>query len=187
MAAARGPAGISSPGGIGMGWNARFEIGVHAIDLDHKLAFQTLDALLRALREGAAASALEDTINVLRAYADEHFRREEELMRTVRFPELPAHVAAHDAFRRKTFEFEISRRRSSLAASEVVRYLMEWLPDHIGNADTKIIPYVNLYRASHPNAAGLHARPPARASSARSAAVPPAASEGSRRSLGRTR
>ncbi len=159
-----------------MAWSARFEIGVHAIDLDHKLAFQTLDALLRALRDGAATNVLEDTINVLRAYADEHFRREEELMRTVRFPELPAHVAAHDAFRRKTFEFEISRRRSSLAASEVVRYLMEWLPDHIGNADTRIIPYLNAYRASHPNASGLHARPPVRVPSARSPAGPSAAS-----------
>ncbi len=135
-----------------MPWQARYAIGIRALDLDHQLLCQTLDTLLEALRSGGSARVVEDTIEVLRAYATEHFRREEEVMRAVRYPELAAHVAEHDAFRRKALELDLARRQSTLAASEVVRYLIEWLPSHIGGADAQIVPYVRSHLAKNPGA-----------------------------------
>lgn len=82
-------------------------------------------------------------LNRLVEYAEEHFAREEEIMRASGYPGLARHHAIHEALFEQIFvlqgHFEDGRIRID---RDAVDFLRGWLVDHIVGEDMKFSAYV---------------------------------------------
>lgn len=120
-------------------WNENFEIGIQAIDDQHR----GLVALLNRLADGVAASSspehLARIIDELAAYADDHFATEEAIWHKhlANDPAALAHNDIHQSFRD-----EVVRLRGALmdctaqdVAERTLEFLARWLASHILESD----------------------------------------------------
>jgi len=72
-------------------------------------------------------------------YTQEHFRREEELIRNIRFPGLQAHKNEHEKL--LTQVLDLQKKFESGAATlsiQVLHVLRDWLIHHIGESDKEL-------------------------------------------------
>lgn len=116
-------------------WNANFETGVPLIDEQHKRLVDLLNRL-------AGDPALNRIIDELADYADYHFQAEEAIW-TAAFAGddwLLSHQKAHKAF----FVIVADMRKSAGARSsfdayqEILRFLINWLAQHILDKDLRM-------------------------------------------------
>ena len=80
----------------------------------------------------------------LAEYSGTHFTREEELMRSVSFPGIAGHSAAHDALASRVEE--LNRRflagDKHAVSNELLAFLHNWLHFHILEEDMAFRPYI---------------------------------------------
>ncbi len=80
-------------------WRADFSVGVEALDDDHKILIDLINRLRDGAEGGSKVRALETTFRILLGFAEDHFRREEEMMEAFGYPELQSHRQAHEELR----------------------------------------------------------------------------------------
>jgi hemerythrin len=117
-------------------WNSSLEVGVAAIDNDHKHLIELVLRLAEASRRNADAEEIWEVLQALEEYTRDHFAREEELMRKCRFEFFDLHRAEHERMRldvKNVMEDFLARR---VAAADILDFLERWLLTHIGGADT---------------------------------------------------
>lgn len=80
-------------------------------------------------------------------YTRYHFGTEEDLMRNSGHPNFLKHKAEHDNFVNKVAEFEESYKKGSILAlrMEVIRFLRDWLLNHILTVDKNDFSPKNRY------------------------------------------
>lgn len=125
-------------------WKPEYSVGVAILDADHKKFLELLQEMFRNMgglrNKAAAARVLEE----LTRYAETHFAREEALMRKHDFPGLEAHVREHDEMRRKVEAFRRSFKEDNAnVSSKLLRYLQEWLVNHIITTDKQYMEFLN--------------------------------------------
>lgn len=120
-------------------------IGVGEIDADHKKLIGLINMVEEVALNRASLQALEHVLNQLVLYVNQHFTREEALMRRAEFPQLAAHEELHAQFSERvcklTAEFFVGA--TPAAAKEILGFLSDWLLNHIQNRDREFIPYLN--------------------------------------------
>lgn len=123
-------------------------VGIDKWDDDHKVLLELINRLDEALQSGAAADMVRAAIDTLVAYAEVHFRIEEKLMETLRYPRYPSHRAEHDQMRAW-----ISERRSvaeAANAAELLRdmaeHLVHWLYTHVLTIDMQYTEFFDEQR-----------------------------------------
>jgi hemerythrin len=115
-------------------WRKKFSVGVAAFDDDHKIIINLINRLDDVARHGADDRALQNAFTLLLGYAEDHFRREEEMMERFGYPGLQSHREDHEILRE-----DVLRLHGRLAAghprAEVYRDLCDlletWLNHHI--------------------------------------------------------
>jgi hemerythrin len=126
-------------------WDPSLEIGVDAVDSQHRELFRRLDRLLEASAARTTASEVGSMLEFLAAYVREHFRTEEELMTRLEYPGLAEHRAEHVAF---AAELESLRREhaaeggTALLVVRVTGRATQWLREHIYRADREMGKFV---------------------------------------------
>jgi hemerythrin len=121
-------------------WSASLVVGVPEIDEQHQELFRRAERLIRALRAGDR-SEVEPLIRYLTDYAVSHFEAEERCMAREGYPGLPAHRAAHQAFRDDFQALVRDYQRKGptpLVALTIHNWLSDWLRRHIGGADVDL-------------------------------------------------
>lgn len=121
------------------------EVGIPAFDADHRLmleriiAFHTLVEALGSRRPNTEDwNQIRQMLDKLAAYAGQHFRAEEELMRKHQFPELAEHVKEHAGFGEKFGKIRQRLEKGEITASVDLKFfLLEWLMQHINRTDVK--------------------------------------------------
>ena len=78
-----------------LSWRKEYEIGVAAIDAEHRRLVGLANDFNDALAEGDNSGAGGKMLTQLIAYAEEHFQHEEHLMRENGYPGLDKHQAQH--------------------------------------------------------------------------------------------
>jgi len=135
-------------------WTPELALGHPGLDDQHRQLFQHADRFRAALARADPTEKLEEYLGFLAAYAAEHFDAEERFLREIGYPDLGAHVAEHDAFRRRLALLAPLEEREG--PSQAVLTLVSsldgsWLQDHVAGSD---MAYVRWWRGGRRDALG---------------------------------
>ena len=114
--------------------------GVPLLDAHHKGIFQWLAELESAISDERTLFGVY-AITRLKHYVHEAFAAEEALLKSADYPNLVEHIAAHTGFRAKLGEIRLKSIGQDISM-DTVKFLKNWLTDHIGNADMAYVPYL---------------------------------------------
>jgi len=121
-------------------WSSSMEIGVPAIDDDHRAIITLLGAIIEA-NKATDKARLAELLEHLGNATAEHFRVEEELMSQLDKALFEAHKAEHssllDEYANQVDEF----RKNNTSAEFLCRFIHRWFVRHIENLDTALRPY----------------------------------------------
>lgn len=127
-------------------WRDAMAIGFNTIDDDHKQLFTTINEF-EACPDFVHA---EQAAKKLFKYTQEHFHREENLQRSVRYPFAPEHKDEHDrilAHLKEVIRTHFLGRRSAEEERQAIEKLSglmrDWIIDHVLKTDIKMKPYLN--------------------------------------------
>lgn len=112
-------------------WSEAFHIGLPEIDDQHMMLVNLMNDLWAAIAANAPVSRCDEILARLENYTVAHFTAEEIMMRTLGYPELERHKAAHLEFVKR-----IQAERGRVAEGErptlnILHFLQDWLIKHI--------------------------------------------------------
>ncbi len=119
-------------------WNSTYELGIPAMDRQHRLLVQAMNDLDAAMHSGTDRDAVVRTILQLISYTKVHFESEEQLLTAKGYPEFPDHRMEHHAFVKRVLDFhnDFLDGRVVLSA-EIMQFMKDWLAGHILVNDRK--------------------------------------------------
>lgn len=119
-------------------WKADYHTGQMRIDDDHRALFDCINDFHHAWLHDRDRREIARLLGRLIQGAEEHFAREEEIMRVRGYPGLRAHAAAHEALLGQIFALQGHFEEGRIGIDEdAVEFLRGWLVDHILAADLK--------------------------------------------------
>ena len=123
-------------------WTESMSVGVPLFDSDHQALIGLINRLHDSL-DGDGLAPLEETFDMLIAYAELHFAREEKGMEACGYPEVEIHRDQHAGFTDRIYRArERYRGGTDLALTgELLEYLKLWLNHHILIQDMAYKPY----------------------------------------------
>ncbi len=125
-------------------WQSAMQLGIPAIDADHKKLVGLLNCLHYTVMAGDDRCGVASVLDELVDYTETHFAREEMLMERSDYPDFAAHRAAHRWLAEKMWE----RRQAFRAAPDefdmhgFYDFLSGWLLQHVLGDDMKLRPYL---------------------------------------------
>lgn len=125
-------------------WNEGLNLGVKAIDDDHKKLLDIINKLSFAISNDEAQKFIESIFDELQNYAIDHFRREEKLLKKCECQKLDEHIEQHRIFSKKIPQLKekFTNSKKSFHAEEVGFFLTDWLFNHIIEED---IPAITMF------------------------------------------
>ena len=124
-------------------WDDSYSIGFEILDNQHKELVAMTNELFQCCKQGGAVAdtALAGTISKALEYAQIHFYTEEKYMKLADYPNLGPHKKEHENFvaqvRSTIEEYDQGRAEPII----LVRFLKDWLINHIALVDKQCIPY----------------------------------------------
>lgn len=127
------------PGSVGavmayMKWLPEYELGISAIDAQHKRIVEYINSLDTARsmgNSGYTAYTLEGLVD----YTLTHFEFEEELQQKAGYPYIKAHRRIHEIFVKRIASFRERFERGEDITAELLDMLRTWLVSHIRSED----------------------------------------------------
>ena len=125
-------------------WDEKLATHVRALDEDNKGLFEIVARLERQHMEGRGEEHIAATISSLLLCIVEHFEREERFLWKAGYPKFQHHKALHDRFREMVMGLQelYLADPGSIDLIRVVKFLSEWLTEHISQADADFVPYL---------------------------------------------
>lgn len=113
-------------------WNKEFELGIERVDAQHRQLVEIINRFDEGVRSGKGSRIMNDILNDLIGYSQEHFADEERFLAEAGYSDLPRHQAQHRQLLQKVerfqFDFNEAGRRVTNGMQEFLRY---WLTQHI--------------------------------------------------------
>lgn len=140
-------------GGNYIRWNKKFELGIPAIDEEHKRLVALCDELHSKIMKsgkgdgGGWEESLVHALHVCTEYVQTHFRHEEILMKACGYENFERHKKEHEAFTKKVLETAAEFNQASvISALQFVKFLYDWILSHIAHEDQLIArPVIEYY------------------------------------------
>ncbi len=146
-------------------WRKEMAVDDALIDEDHKLLIEQVNNFEVMIRDKVTRESIEWSLERLKHYAVEHFRREEELQRAIQYPFYQAHAHEHRDLVKKLVGI-IAHCTAVAHADEVPKVadetfglLKEWLISHILHTDLRMRPYVTRMKPHLQRMAALRDSP----------------------------
>ena len=109
------------------------------IDSDHQHFVDLLNDFHAAMTRGEGEEVLGKLLNELILYTREHFKREEDYMRDVRYADFDAHKEEHDKLIKDLLLLQARFiTGDGVVALQVSSFLRNWLVSHIMATDKKL-------------------------------------------------
>ena len=125
-----------------LSWHERYRIGNVAIDDQHKKLFELVnhfDDVIKMGMEDELGRIVDDLISSSVA----HFKFEEELMEQAGFPALDDHKKMHEELIGQIRDMRAQMKAGGhVSTKSVVRFLADWLTNHILREDMAYKPYL---------------------------------------------
>ena len=124
-------------------WRQAYATGIVTLDNEHKGLIAELNRLYEAVRDKRGQAVLSDTIGMLERYTVDHFQHEERLMADYKFPGLEEHRRIHQGLIADVAQMkERSQEGGEVPARELLKFMREWLLNHIMQVDQQYGPYL---------------------------------------------
>jgi hemerythrin len=124
-------------------WKPAYATGIVALDNEHKGLIAELNRLYEAMRDKRGQEVLGATIAMLERYTVDHFQHEEKLMEEYQFPGLAEHRLIHQGLIEDVAQLkERSSGGDEALARELLKFLREWVLNHIMEVDQQYGPYL---------------------------------------------
>ena len=125
-------------------WSNEFNVGHKVLDYQHReLVSITNDFYTGSKKGGILAKAyFWKTLQKAVAYVETHFSTEEELMLKMNYPGYAEHKKEHEDFiYNVTEQIRMFDETDNPDHNIFIKYLIDWIIQHIANSDKKLAPY----------------------------------------------
>ncbi|KIH76156.1 hemerythrin [Geoalkalibacter ferrihydriticus] len=125
-------------------WKADYSVNIDKIDRQHQHLFHLFNQLQEAIIDKKAQHTLALFVDEMVDYTLTHFSTEEKYMLAYEYPELREHKAEHRIFTEKALDLQRRIRNDEFILSlEVLRFLCNWIAEHICTSDQKYSRHFN--------------------------------------------
>ena len=123
-------------------WNDAFSVGIQKIDEQHKKFFSITNLLFDSMRGAQDRDVVGSVLKELQQYVVYHFKAEESLMKMYNYPNMNAHKQEHDGAIHIVNKLVLDYERGIHTVDiELLKFLSDWLQNHILQVDRNYIPY----------------------------------------------
>jgi hemerythrin-like metal-binding protein len=124
-------------------WKKSYELGSPEVDMQHRRLVGLINELSDAMMLRQGYRAIPHVLEELVDYVQLHFTSEERLMNEMNYPALTEHREEHLDFTGKIIELkERYTRDHDVDAGELLRFMCEWLKNHIVARDQEFGRYM---------------------------------------------
>ena len=127
-------------------WSDDFLVGNSTIDAQHKELVRLTNEFYAGVQMGGVIAKVYflQTIKGAVQYVKTHFADEEALMKKAEFPQYEEHKKQHEHFvAQVTQQVQAFEKEDNPDPAGFVKYLMDWVLNHIAESDKKYSPYVS--------------------------------------------
>jgi hemerythrin len=119
-------------------WVPEYSVNIKTIDSQHQELVNMLNRLFVAVAQREGNKVIGSILEALRSYTKTHFSLEERLMKLAGYPYLEAHKLEHQKLSDQLDELcKKHQSEDKPIYFEVLRFLKNWLKEHIKEVDTK--------------------------------------------------
>ena len=121
------------------------ETGNATIDQEHRELIRAVNKLLDACGEGKGRASMNETIQFLNQYVNQHFSHEERLQKQSGYPGMPAHRIFHENYKQtlKEITSQIAVSGPTIAELGKLNKHISVLITHITTEDKKLAAFLN--------------------------------------------
>jgi hemerythrin-like metal-binding protein len=126
-------------------WSDDFLVNNETIDAQHKELVRMANEFYAGVQMGGVMAKVffMKTIQGAVLYVKTHFSTEENLMQQAGYPDLEMHKKQHEHFVGEvTAQIAILESEDNPDPAAFVKYLMDWVLQHIAESDKKYMPYI---------------------------------------------
>lgn len=124
-------------------WKSSFCLGDEEIDREHRKFLDLLNDCCLAARGQIHGKIDPILVHKLKAYAAMHFSYEEDLMRTMGYPDLERHQLQHRYFEEQIHELaDVVAKHGERRIESIAAFLRDWFLRHILEQDKEYIPCI---------------------------------------------
>lgn len=132
-------------------WDDDYLVGIAEVDEQHQELLANINLLSRLVREGDTGK-LQDVLNFLGSYTQNHFQTEENLMRRYNYPFINEHIHEHERFIETYLnlraDIESQNHDKLLLLFKIDVFLVDWLIHHTTKVDKHMGKYIRAMIAS---------------------------------------
>jgi hemerythrin len=126
-------------------WSDDFSVSNKKIDGQHKELVRMTNEFYAGVQMGGVLAKVHfmKTIQGAVQYVKTHFATEEEIMEKVNYPNFAEHKQQHEAFVNEVaHQVENFEKEDNPDPAGFVKYLMDWVLQHIADSDKKYQPFI---------------------------------------------
>jgi hemerythrin-like metal-binding protein len=125
-------------------WTDEFSVGIKSIDTQHKKLVDMIKTLHNAIADGKATEVLDKIFSELLDYTNYHFSYEEELFKSYGYTDEEVHKKEHAELKNQLLKLKrmIDEGDSFMGEVLVLKFLQDWLLNHIMKSDKKYGPFL---------------------------------------------
>jgi hemerythrin-like metal-binding protein len=130
-------------------WQNSLSVGVPEMDRQHQTLIQLLNEFHKAMNERHAKEKIQQTLDALATYTVNHFKAEEAYMSKNHFAGLDAHKKIHANLIKEVQALQAKcRAGEQLVPASVMKFMWNWLQNHIVKEDKQYAPAGSLTTAA---------------------------------------
>ena len=134
-------------------WTESLEIGVRAIDAEHKHLIEFINLVKNASdRQRATLNSDTKLLSDLKSLLQAHFEREEDLMFGIDYPGVNTHLTVHSTLQ-TDLDTKILESERTGDADCAVSFVAAWIIDHMATEDTKLAQFIKAKKQANTEAA----------------------------------
>jgi hemerythrin len=124
-------------------WSKMYETGHPVVDGQHKNLFKLINNLNLDLSDKESKHLYNEAMEILSAYVSTHFMTEEDLMKTISYPDYESHKLEHDSLKEQSEKLiKLFRLGKVDLTATISKFLSDWLKNHIQVIDKKMIDWL---------------------------------------------
>lgn len=125
-------------------WNDSYSVKVRRLDDEHKQLFSIINQLHEGMKAGRGKDVMQNVLNQLLCYTEQHFTDEEALLRLTEYAWINAHTALHQQFVNKIKSLRQDFQSGATPISvEMLEFLRNWLAQHVMGTDHQYMETLN--------------------------------------------